>query len=241
LLDSLLQEKCFSNIMKETMLIVISSVILILGDFSDALELNNCEKAIYNCCDEETHSPLSLRCFELNRCAGLYWSRQICTQKYIDRVNQKLLKRQTTTTTTTTKPPKKFMQSIDRIDNEIVDEPQKKSKFPVSEDIFVEINEIVDEPTGVTVKRPRNIQQSFKLDSKLTPLGISSVINVIRARPDIQCSRAIVNCCDTNSQIIPFRCFEREGCPGIYWSFRRPRKLCSQYIIDKANETLQSL
>ena len=47
--------------MKETMLLVTSSVILILGDFSHALELNNCEKAIYNCCDEETHSPLSLR------------------------------------------------------------------------------------------------------------------------------------------------------------------------------------
>ena len=53
--------------------------------------------------------------------------------------------------------------------NEIVEEPRKKSKFPVKEDIFVEINEIDVEPI---VKRPRNIQQSFKLDSKLTPLGI---------------------------------------------------------------------
>merc|ERR1719367_2173736 len=112
-----------------------------MGEISHALELNNCEKAIYNCCDEETHSPLSLRCFELNRCAGLYWSRQICTQKYIDRVMQKLLKRQTTTTTTT-KPPKKFKQSIDRIDNEIVDDSQKKATLPASEAIFVEINEI---------------------------------------------------------------------------------------------------
>ena len=29
------------------------------------------------------------------------------------------------------------------------------------------------------------------------------------------------------------RCLEREGCAGIYWSFRRPRKICSTYIIDK--------
>ena len=33
------------------------------------------------------------------------------------------------------------------------------------------------------------------------------------------------------------RCLEREGCAGIYWSFKRPRKLCSTYIIDKVNQS----
>ena len=47
--------------MKETMLLVISLVMTLMGGLSNALQLNDCEQAIYNCCDPETHSPLSLR------------------------------------------------------------------------------------------------------------------------------------------------------------------------------------
>jgi len=181
----------------------VGCLVIGMASFSSGLQLNDCEQAIYNCCDDQTHSPLSLRCFELNRCAGLYWSRKICSQKYIDRVRQKVWK-----------------EAEDR--NEIPDD----EVIEVIEVIDDGVNDIPRTPIQNPRKPPKRKQQK------------PSFAPVIRARPDIQCSNAIVSCCDENSRKIPFRCFEREGCPGIYWSFRRPRKICSTYIIDKAYETL---
>ena len=42
-------------------MIVVGCLVIFMGSLSSGLPLTDCEQAIYNCCDEETHSPLSLR------------------------------------------------------------------------------------------------------------------------------------------------------------------------------------
>merc|ERR1719238_14871 len=63
---------------------------VVAGGGVAATKLKPCEQAIYYCCDPETNSALPLKCFEENKCAGLYWAGStICSQAYIDKVTRK--------------------------------------------------------------------------------------------------------------------------------------------------------
>merc|ERR1712110_1410931 len=61
-----------------------------MGQGARAAKLTACESAIYFCCDPYSNSLLPLRCFELNRCPGLYWAGpRICSDQFIDKVTRK--------------------------------------------------------------------------------------------------------------------------------------------------------
>merc|ERR1712106_644383 len=51
-----------------------------------------------------------------------------------------------------------------------------------------------------------------------------------------KCELSIVRCCDTeNNRILPLRCFEVNGCPGLYWY---GKKACSKNLVASAKALL---
>eukprot|EP00090_Calanus_glacialis_P025445 TRINITY_DN39754_c0_g1_i2.p1 TRINITY_DN39754_c0_g1~~TRINITY_DN39754_c0_g1_i2.p1 ORF type:complete len:212 (-),score=36.85 TRINITY_DN39754_c0_g1_i2:216-764(-) len=50
------------------------------------------------------------------------------------------------------------------------------------------------------------------------------------------CELSLVRCCDVKqSSVLPLRCFELNGCPGLYWFGRRT---CSQALVSSAIASL---
>merc|ERR1719412_169071 len=76
--------------MESRLSVAVLVAVLVAGGGVAAAKLKPCEQAIYYCCDPETNSALPLKCFEENKCAGLYWAGStICSQAYIDKVTRK--------------------------------------------------------------------------------------------------------------------------------------------------------
>merc|ERR1711971_1397519 len=74
---------------------LVLGVVMSLMQGTRAVRLTACESAIYFCCDPFSNSLLPLRCFELNRCPGLYWAGpRICSDYFIDKVTRKRLRQE---------------------------------------------------------------------------------------------------------------------------------------------------
>eukprot|EP00091_Calanus_sinicus_P000544 TRINITY_DN10476_c0_g1_i2.p1 TRINITY_DN10476_c0_g1~~TRINITY_DN10476_c0_g1_i2.p1 ORF type:complete len:144 (-),score=21.53 TRINITY_DN10476_c0_g1_i2:55-486(-) len=47
-------------------------------------------------------------------------------------------------------------------------------------------------------------------------MAVSVFLATVASSPS-KCELSIVNCCQPNTQALPFRCFEVNGCPGLIW------------------------
>jgi len=196
-----------------------------------AAKLKPCEQAIYYCCDPETNSALPLKCFEENKCAGLYWAGStICSQAYIDKVTRK----------------RKFVEVVEVVELEIGKNDDRANEIVEAVEIVGGDNETQKKPKHDQKKRTTKPKKKEKEKPSSQGVRVQSVrprrplttIRRRRPRAGVQCSRAIVRCCDVQSKRLPLRCFEQNGCPGIYWQRKKP--VCSQFLIDKAYDHLDA-
>jgi len=212
---------------------LVLGVVMCLMQGARAVRLTACESAIYFCCDPFSNSLLPLRCFELNRCPGLYWAGpRICSDHFIDKVTRKRLR-----------PEKPITLDLRTTINEVQVErikPQKKSKkkkMPTTNDI----NTLSSKHRSVSGPLPFNEPIRTPLSSPLVSTKAqpikTSLASLVQSRdtrtrdPSITCSRAILRCCDAQSTRLPLRCFEQNGCPGIIW--QRHFGACSPELVTK--------
>jgi len=227
-------------------------VVMCLMQGARAAKLTACESAIYFCCDPYSNSLLPLRCFELNRCPGLYWAGpRICSDQFIDKVTRK-----------------RFRPVIDTRNsiNEIPDEGKTRvNTFKKTEKISITLSDKYGSVSGpLPFNKPERTPSSNSLDSKdatskkskkvspskpasgpllsnsfNTQLSLASRLDSRDRRdndPTTKCSRAILRCCDAQSRRLPRRCFEQNGCPGIIW--QRQYGACSPELVTKAKNQL---
>jgi len=219
-----------------------------------AAKLTNCESAIYFCCDPFSNSLLPLRCFELNRCSGLYWAGpRICSDHFIDKVTRKRFRKEKPVSPSSKGRP---------ISNDIPDERPKNS-FEKKKKEMKQVNTLSSKYDSVSGPLPFNKPERTPLSSslvstkdsiskksrKLSPskqasgpllstrtIKINSLVALRDRRdndPTTKCSRAILRCCDAQSSRLPLRCFEQNGCPGIIWQ-RQYGGACSPQLVIKA-------
>merc|ERR1712106_617491 len=56
--------------------------------------------------------------------------------------------------------------------------------------------------------------------------------DILDDRPPSSCELAVVRCCDARqTTVLPLRCLEVNGCPGLYWQGKRT---CSKSLVTKA-------
>lgn len=233
-----------SGVMMTMRPVLVAVICLMQG--ARGVKLTNCESAIYFCCDPFSNSLLPLRCFELNRCSGLYWAGpRICSDYFIDKVTRKRFRKE--------KPERR------PISNEIPDERPKKGFEKKKE--MKQANTLSSKYDSVSGPLPFNKPERTPLSSslvstkdaiskkskKLSPskqasgpilstIKITSLVALRDRRdndPTTKCSRAILRCCDAQSNRLPLRCFEQNGCPGIIWQ-RQYGGACSPQLVIKA-------
>lgn len=252
-----------SSVSLVTMVVMVVMVMLTLMRGAEAARLTPCEAAIYYCCDPFSNSLLPLRCFELNKCPGLYWAGpRICSKLFIDKVTRKRLA-----------PEKKT--EISTRTNEIQDQKRKtkksfkkKSKNESPSQLRTLSSKYssvsgplpFNQPTRTSSSLVSTRDSKSKKESKLKLNSLSSkhslvsgplpsnrsirtsLSSLVSLRPEsdpvVKCSRAILRCCDLKSTQLPLRCFEQNGCPGIYWQRRQKAGACSFELVSRAKTQL---
>jgi len=60
-------------------------------DLEDAETLSNCQRAIFNCCEEDIQK-FPFRCFEINLCPTLFWGKldHICSSDIVNSIAEKI-------------------------------------------------------------------------------------------------------------------------------------------------------
>merc|ERR1719419_806349 len=129
------------------------------------------------------------RCFEVNKCPGLYWQgKKACSPKVIKAAQEAV------------KPFK-----------------VKPTKAPAT-------MSATTLPTKAPVTIP-TVNLSTKTPKKPSKINLPT-----------RCLLAIVRCCDSKqTAFLPFRCFEVNRCPGLFWV---GRKACSSKIFTLATNAL---
>merc|ERR1711915_30268 len=77
-------------------------------------------------------------------------------------------------------------------------------------------------------------KQSYNFCKLKTLLILPFFFPFISGKPS-RCLLSIVRCCDAGLSILPFRCFEVNGCPGIYW---HGKKTCGGSTVSRAISAL---
>merc|ERR1711872_46920 len=99
---------------------------------------------------------------------------------------------------------------------------------------------------GLKACSPKNVEAALKSVESKKPKPIPEKPTKAPARPPsksrpnkklpTECLLAIVRCCDPNqSAFLPFRCFEVNRCPGLYWVRSR---VCSSRVVKMATKAL---
>jgi len=72
-----------------------------------------------------------------------------------------------------------------------------------------------------------------------TLLLLSPVFTLARVASPTKCELAIVRCCERGSaRVLPLRCFEVNGCPGLYWF---GYKVCSASLVARAQSSVNNI
>jgi len=198
-----------------------------------AVRLTACESAIYFCCDPFSNSLLPLRCFELNRCPGLYWAGpRICSDYFIDKVTSKRLRQEKLITLELRASPIKLQDERKKSKKK-----SKKKKMPTTNDINTLSSKYGSVSGPLPFNKPKRTPLSSPLVSTESQPIKPSLASLVHSRdtrtrdPSLTCSRAILRCCDAQSSRLPLRCFEQNGCPGIIW--QRHFGACSPELVTK--------
>jgi len=85
--------------------------------------------------------------------------------------------------------------------------------------------------SSLTNSKTKPKKQKPRKLAKPLPKEESPISNIVDTGPPTPCELAIVRCCDARqTTILPFRCLEVNGCPGLYWQGRRT---CSRDLVNK--------
>lgn len=181
---------------------------------------SRCDLTIVRCCDSDTNTALPRRCFEVNGCPGLHWvGKKACSKAFIVAAKAKVFG-------STAKEIQTTDNSPIATPNAILPAPTRKPAASIK---------------TATTRRPRPITTTRT--PGLTPVqGLPGAGAKAQRRPrpvstfSTKCQLSIVRCCDTTlNTALPLRCFEINGCPGLYWV---GRKVCAS---DKINAAATAL
>jgi len=166
-----------------------------------------CELAIVRCCDTQKETRLPMRCFEVNGCPGIYWyGKRACSKSLVAAARSAL-----------NKSGKKSKKEITKVRR------NKENNVPK------------------TISKTNNVPKTISKTNN-APKPVSNLIPTKKETPPSSsflptaCQLTIVRCCDVKQNtLLPLRCFEVNGCPGLYW---HGRKACSKSLVNKAISSL---